>query len=170
MGQRVVWLWSSLVRTRHSPTSAVFLSPRIRRDSEVCRGQDENPRAKRTSKAGSTGGMTAKDAVPTIISSRRSHSFQELTRPACTRSQFVMTCALQGSDRHVFSSSIQQDRADVRAAKPHATSRVLAVKITSFPRVDLKSLILGFLIWGSHDMACFFLWWCVSPNFSKSDW
>mmetsp|Transcript_49386 Transcript_49386/g.120532 ORF Transcript_49386/g.120532 Transcript_49386/m.120532 type:complete len:204 (+) Transcript_49386:1578-2189(+) len=33
------------------------------------------------SKAGSRGGMTARAAVPTIISSRRSHSFHEFTSP-----------------------------------------------------------------------------------------
>jgi len=37
------------------------------------------------SKAGSTGGITAKEAVPTIISSSWSHSFHELTRPTCQK-------------------------------------------------------------------------------------
>ena len=34
--------------------------------------------------AGSMGGMTAKEAVPTMISSSWSHSFHVLTSPACS--------------------------------------------------------------------------------------
>jgi hypothetical protein len=54
----------------------------------------------------------------------------------------------------ILLDSTRQGCADVRAAKHHTTSRVLAAQLASFPRLDLKSLILGFLIWGSHDMLC----------------
>lgn len=43
------------------------------------------------SKAGSTGGITAKEAVPTIISSSWSHSFHELTRPTCQKGGAIET-------------------------------------------------------------------------------